>query len=90
MFGERRVSHEPVVIEEIEQFRPSPRRQFPKMNEFGEKGDPEDHCEKYESLMIGMGHCDIMFRKIFKTYLKDNAFMWYRSMKPRSQVLRLS
>ncbi|KAK1363124.1 hypothetical protein POM88_038685 [Heracleum sosnowskyi] len=46
MFGDHRVSHEPVVSEEIEQYRPPPGRQFPKMNEFNGKGDPEDHCEK--------------------------------------------
>lgn len=84
MFGERRVSHEPVVTEDIEQFRPPPGRQFPKMNEFNGKGDPEDHCEKYESLMTGMGHCDVMLCKMFKTYLKGNASIWYRSLRPRS------
>lgn len=29
-------------------------------------------------------HCDIMLCKMFKTYLKGNASIWYRSMKPRS------
>ncbi|KAK1363227.1 hypothetical protein POM88_038788 [Heracleum sosnowskyi] len=46
MFGERKVSHEPVVSKEIEQYRPPSGGQFPKMNEFNGKGDPEDHCEK--------------------------------------------
>ncbi|KAK1390011.1 hypothetical protein POM88_018189 [Heracleum sosnowskyi] len=83
-FGDRRVSHEPVIYEEIEQYRPPPGRQFPKMNKFSRKDDPGDHCEKYESLMTGMEHCDIMLCKMFKTYLKGAAIMWYRSMKPRS------
>ncbi|KAK1387029.1 hypothetical protein POM88_015207 [Heracleum sosnowskyi] len=84
MFGDRRISHEPVVSEEIEQYRPPSGGQFPKMNEFNGKGDSGDHCEKYESLMTGMGHCDIMLCKMFKTYLKGPATMWYRSIKPRS------
>ncbi|KAK1364286.1 hypothetical protein POM88_039847 [Heracleum sosnowskyi] len=84
MFGERKVSHEPIVSEEIEQYRPPLGGQFPKMNEFNGRGDPEDHCEKYESLMTGMGHCDIMLCRMFKTYLKGPATMWYRSQKPRS------
>ncbi|XP_074352605.1 uncharacterized protein LOC141691747 [Apium graveolens] len=54
------------------------------MSEFNGKGDPEDHCEKYELLMVGMGHNDIMLCKMFKTYLKGSASMWYRSLKPRS------
>ncbi|XP_074347121.1 uncharacterized protein LOC141685947 [Apium graveolens] len=54
------------------------------MSEFSGKGDPEDHFEKYELLMIGMGHNDIMFYKMFKTYLKGSASMWYKSLKPRS------
>ncbi|KAK1372396.1 hypothetical protein POM88_028589 [Heracleum sosnowskyi] len=84
MFGERKINHEPVVTKEIEKYRPPPGRQFPKMNEFNGKGDPEDHCEKYESLMTGMGHCDVMLCKMFKTYLKGTATMWYRSQRPRS------
>ncbi|XP_074360790.1 uncharacterized protein LOC141701043 [Apium graveolens] len=31
-----------------------------------------------------MGHNDIMLCKMFKTYLKGSASMWYKSMKPRS------
>ncbi|XP_074346946.1 uncharacterized protein LOC141685760 [Apium graveolens] len=54
------------------------------MSEFSGKGHPEDHSEKYELLMIGMGHNDIMLCKIFKTYLKGSASMWYKSLKPRS------
>ncbi|XP_074383635.1 uncharacterized protein LOC141725117 [Apium graveolens] len=54
------------------------------MSEFNGKGDHEDHCEKYELLMIGMGHNDIMLCKMFKTYLKGSALMWYKSLKPRS------
>ncbi|XP_074360621.1 uncharacterized protein LOC141700838 [Apium graveolens] len=54
------------------------------MSEFNGKGDPEDHCEKYELLMVGMGHNDIMLCKMFKTYLKRSASMWYKSLKPRS------
>ncbi|XP_074337279.1 uncharacterized protein LOC141674474 [Apium graveolens] len=54
------------------------------MSEFSEKGDPEDHCEKYELLMIGMGHNDIMLCKMCKTYLKGSASIWYRFLKPRS------
>ncbi|XP_074352587.1 uncharacterized protein LOC141691731 [Apium graveolens] len=54
------------------------------MSEFSGKGDPEDHCEKYELLMIGMGHNDIMLCKMFKTYMKGSASMWYKSHKPRS------
>ncbi|KAK1392246.1 hypothetical protein POM88_011302 [Heracleum sosnowskyi] len=84
MFGERKVSHEPVVTEEVEDFRPPPGRQFPKMSEFNAKGDPTDHCEKYEALMTGMGHCDVMLCKMFKTYLRGPASMWYRSLRPRS------
>ncbi|XP_074375068.1 uncharacterized protein LOC141716786 [Apium graveolens] len=53
------------------------------MSEFNGKGDPEDHCKKYELLMIGMGHNDIMLYKMFKTYLKGSASMWYKSLKPR-------
>lgn len=34
--------------------------------------------------MTGMGHCDVMLCKMFKTYLKGNASMWYRSLRPRS------
>ncbi|XP_074377897.1 uncharacterized protein LOC141719418 [Apium graveolens] len=86
MFGDRRVDQEPIVTEEIEQYRPpsGKERQFPKMSEFNEKGDPEDHYEKYELLMIRMGHNDIMLHKMFKTYLKGSASMWYKSLKPRS------
>ncbi|XP_063949875.1 uncharacterized protein LOC135152721 [Daucus carota subsp. sativus] len=84
MFGDKTLTHEPVIVEEIEQYRPPPGRQFPKMNEFNGKGDPIDHCDKYESLMTGMGHCDIMLCKMFKTYLKGSATMWYRSLRPRS------
>ena len=54
------------------------------MSEFSGKGDPEDHCEKYELLMIGMGHNDIMLCKMFKTYLKGSTSMWYKYLKPRS------
>ncbi|XP_074353915.1 uncharacterized protein LOC141692837 [Apium graveolens] len=54
------------------------------MSEFNGKGDPEDHCKKYELLMVGMGHNDIMLCKMFKTYLKGSASMWYKSLKPRS------
>lgn len=54
------------------------------MHEFNGKGNPEDHCKKYESFMTGMGHCDIMLCKVFKTYLKGPASMWYRSLRPRS------
>ncbi|XP_074343101.1 uncharacterized protein LOC141680914 [Apium graveolens] len=54
------------------------------MSEFNGKGDPEDHCEKYELLMVGMDHNDIMLCKMFKTYLKRSASMWYKSLKPRS------
>ncbi|XP_074377371.1 uncharacterized protein LOC141718896 [Apium graveolens] len=54
------------------------------MSEFNGKGDPDDHCEKYELLMVGMGHNDIMLCKMFKTYLKGSASMWYKSLKPRS------
>ncbi|XP_074374051.1 uncharacterized protein LOC141714430 [Apium graveolens] len=50
------------------------------MSEFNGKGDTEDHCEKYELLMVG----DIMLCKMFKTYLKGSASMWYKSLKPRS------
>lgn len=46
MFGERKISHEPVVVEAIEEYKPPPGRQSPKMYEFNGKGDPEDHCEK--------------------------------------------
>ncbi|XP_074352827.1 uncharacterized protein LOC141691978 [Apium graveolens] len=53
------------------------------MSEFSGKDDPEDHYEKYELLMIGMGHNDIMLCKMFKTYLKGSASMWYKSLKPR-------
>ncbi|XP_074350611.1 uncharacterized protein LOC141689957 [Apium graveolens] len=86
LFGDRRADREPVVTQEIEQYRPPPaeERQFPKMSEFSGKGDPEDHCEKYELLMIGMGHNDIILCKMFKTYLKGSASMWYKSLKPRS------
>nr|XP_017250859.1 PREDICTED: uncharacterized protein LOC108221497 [Daucus carota subsp. sativus] len=84
MFGDKKLTHEPVVVEEIEQFRPPPGRQFPKMTEFDGQEDPIDHCDKYESLMTGMGHCDIMLCKMFKTYLKGSATMWYRSLRPRS------
>ncbi|XP_063941458.1 uncharacterized protein LOC135149627 [Daucus carota subsp. sativus] len=85
MFGDKTLTHEPVIVEEIEQYRPPPGRQFPKMNEFNGKGDSIDHCDKYESLMTGMGHCDIMLCKMFKTYLKGSATMWYRSLRPRSR-----
>ncbi|XP_074378249.1 uncharacterized protein LOC141719776 [Apium graveolens] len=54
------------------------------MSEFNGKGDPEDHCEKYELLIVGMGHNDIMLYKMFKTYLKGSTSMWYKSLKPRS------
>ncbi|XP_074378285.1 uncharacterized protein LOC141719809 [Apium graveolens] len=54
------------------------------MSEFNGKGDPEDHCEKYELLMVGMGHNDIILCKMFKTYLKGSASMCYKSRKPRS------
>ncbi|XP_074356026.1 uncharacterized protein LOC141695698 [Apium graveolens] len=54
------------------------------MSEFSRKGDPKDHCKKYELPMIGMGHNDIMLCKMFKTYLKGSASMWYKSLKPRS------
>ncbi|XP_074377447.1 uncharacterized protein LOC141718966 [Apium graveolens] len=86
LFGDRRPDREPVVTQEIELYRPpsGEERQFPKMSEFNGKGDPEDHCEKYELLMVGMGHNDIMLCKIFKTYLKGSASMWYKSLKPRS------
>lgn len=79
MFGERKVSHEPVVIEDVESYRPPPGRQFPKMYKFNGKCDPEDHCEKYESLMTGMGHYDVMLCKMFKTYLKGPAKSYARS-----------
>ncbi|XP_074378022.1 uncharacterized protein LOC141719543 [Apium graveolens] len=86
MCGDRRVDREPIVMEEIEQYRPplGEERQFPKMSEFNGKGDPEDYCEKYELLMIGMGHNDIMLCKMFKTYLKGSASMWYKSLKAGS------
>ncbi|XP_074351572.1 uncharacterized protein LOC141690696 [Apium graveolens] len=86
MFGDRRVDREPIVTKEIEQYRPRPGKewQFPRISEFNVKGDPKDHCEKYELLMIGMGHNDIMLFKMFKTYLKSSASMWYKSLKPRS------
>ncbi|KAL8132996.1 hypothetical protein AgCh_008459 [Apium graveolens] len=86
LFGDRRADREPVVTQEIEQYRPPPgeERQFPKMSEFSGKEDPEDHCEKYELVMVGMGHNDIMLCKMFKTYLKGSASMWYKSLKPRS------
>ncbi|XP_074377253.1 uncharacterized protein LOC141718767 [Apium graveolens] len=54
------------------------------MSEFNGKGDPEDHREKYELLIIGMGHNDIMLCKMFKTYLKGSTSIWYKSLKPRS------
>ncbi|XP_074372136.1 uncharacterized protein LOC141712905 [Apium graveolens] len=54
------------------------------MNEFNGKCDQEDHYEKYELLMIGMGQNDIMLCKMFKTYLKGSASMWYKSLQPRS------
>ncbi|XP_074337219.1 uncharacterized protein LOC141674410 [Apium graveolens] len=54
------------------------------MREFSGKGDPEDHCEKYELLMIGMGHNDIILCRMFKTYMKGSASMWYKSLKPRA------
>ncbi|XP_074377426.1 uncharacterized protein LOC141718951 [Apium graveolens] len=86
LFGDRIPDREPVVTQEIELYRPPPgeERQFPKISEFNGKGDPEDHCEKYELLMVGMGHNDIMLCKMFKTYLKGSASMWYKSLKPRS------
>ncbi|KAL8093495.1 hypothetical protein AgCh_035391 [Apium graveolens] len=88
LFGDRRPDREPVVTQEIELYRPPPgeERQFPKMSEFNGKGDPEDHCEKYELLMVGMGHNDIMLCKMFKTYLKGSASMWYKSLKPRQRA----
>ncbi|XP_074354625.1 uncharacterized protein LOC141693419 [Apium graveolens] len=83
-----RVDREPITTEEIEQYRPPPgeERQFPKMSEFNGKGNPEDHCEKYELLMIGMRHNDIMLCKMFKTYLKGSTSMWYKSLKPRQRA----
>lgn len=54
------------------------------MTEFNVRGDPEDHCEKYELLMVDMGRSDIMLYKMFKTYLKGLASMWYKSLRPRS------
>ncbi|XP_074373742.1 uncharacterized protein LOC141714100 [Apium graveolens] len=86
MFGDRQVEQKSIVREEIEQYRPPPgeERQFLKMSEFNGKGDPEDHCEKYELLMIVMGHNDIMLCKMFKTYLKGSASIRYKSLNPRS------
>lgn len=51
MFVERKLTHEPVVIEEIERYRSPSRRQFPKMYQINEKDDLINHCEKFESLM---------------------------------------
>ena len=68
MFRDKKLTHELVVAEAIKQYRPPPRRQFPKMIECNGMGDPIDHYDKYESLMTGMGHCDIMFCKMLKTY----------------------
>lgn len=70
----------------IEPYRPPPgeKKQFPKMIEFNGRGDPEDHCDQYELLMVGMDHSNIMLCKIFKTYLKGPASIWYNSLRPRS------
>ncbi|KAL8107868.1 hypothetical protein AgCh_024321 [Apium graveolens] len=86
MLGDMRVDREPIVTEEIEQYRPPPgeERQFPKKSGFNGKGDPEDHCEKYEILMIGIGHNDIMLCKMLKTYLKGSLSMLYKFLKPMS------
>lgn len=54
------------------------------MHEFNDKGDTEDHCENYESMMTCMGHYDVMLCKMSKTYLKGLASMWYRSLRHRS------
>ncbi|XP_074351435.1 uncharacterized protein LOC141690543 [Apium graveolens] len=54
------------------------------MTEFNGRGDPEDHCDKYELLMTNMGHSQTMLCKIFKTYLKGEASIWYKSLQPRS------
>lgn len=64
----QRTNHKPVVSEEIDKYRPPLGRQFPKMTKFNGKG-VEDHNDKYELLITGLKHCEIMLFKLFKTYL---------------------
>lgn len=77
MFGDKKFDREPIVTEDIEQYRPllGEEKHLPKITEFNGKSDPEDHRDKYELLMIGMGHNNTLLWKMFKTYLKGPASM---------------
>lgn len=86
LFGDRKFDREPVVSEDIEHYRPPPgeEKQFPKMTKFNGRVDLEDNCDKYELLIIGMGHNEIILCKMFKTYLNGPSLSWYKFPRLRS------